>query len=308
MKSEIKSVYLAPKGLNELLVNEVGKVLAVHDRLIFSSEPFIDAHWAQNIWKNTQIISVESINDASKKLKALQKNWCLYSFTLHRRAKLIQEKLDLKPQQPLAFPTTLPKNVLGSWCLLDENTLLASTDCSSPFPNGEPIFIQDKNGPPNRAYLKLFEALTLAGKTPKKGEFCIDIGGSPGGWTWVIQKCGAEVLSIDRSPLDKKILNLKNVVFEKRDAFSLLPEVFKKKGRKVDWLFSDIICYPERLYDWLAIWIDSGICKNFICTLKFKGKPESNIIKNFASIPNSKVIHLFHNKNELTFIKLWQPS
>ena len=103
MKSEIKSVYLAPKGLNELLVNEVGKVLAVHDRLIFSSEPFIDAHWAQNIWKNTQIISVESINDASKKLKALQKNWCLYSFTLHRRAKLIQEKLDLKPQQPFCL-------------------------------------------------------------------------------------------------------------------------------------------------------------------------------------------------------------
>ena len=308
MKSEIKSVYLAPKGLNELLVNEVGKVLAVHDRLIFSSEPFIDAHWAQNIWKNTQIISVESINDASKKLKALQKNWCLYSFTLHRRAKLIQEKLDLKPQQPLAFPTTLPKNVLGSWCLLDENTLLASPDCTSPFPNGEPFFTQDKNGPPNRAYLKLFEALTLAGKTPKKGEFCIDIGGSPGGWTWVIQKCGAEVLSIDRSPLDKNISNLKNVEFEKRDAFSLLPEVFKKEGRQVDWLFSDLICYPEKLYDWLLMWIDSGNCKNFICTLKFKGKPESSIIKKFAAIPNSKVMHLFHNKNELTFIKLWRPT
>ena len=308
MKSEIQSVYLSPKGLSELLLNEIGAVIAVHDRLIFSSEPFIEAHWAQNIWKNTQIISFESINDASKKLKTLQKNWCLYSFTLHRRAKLIQDKLNLKPQKPLAFPNNLSKNVLGSWCLLDENTLLASTDCSSPFPNGEPIFIQDKNGPPNRAYLKLFEALTLAGQTPKQGEFCIDIGGSPGGWTWVIQKCGAEVLSIDRSPLDKKIINLKNVAFEKRDAFSLLPEVFKKEGRQVDWLFSDLICYPEKLYDWLSMWIDSGICKNFICTLKFKGKPEFGIVKKFAAIPNSKVIHLFHNKNELTFIKLWRPT
>tara|TARA_Y100001960_G_scaffold155980_1_gene164259 strand:- start:776 stop:1702 length:927 start_codon:yes stop_codon:yes gene_type:complete len=308
MKSEIQSVYLAPQGLSELLLKEVGTVVAVHDRLIFSSKPFIDAHWAQNIWKNTQIISIESISDAAKKLKALQKNWCLYSFTLHRRAKLIQKKLGLKPEKPLLFPTRLPRNVLGSWCLLDQNTLLASTDCSSPFPNGKPIFIQDKNGPPNRAYLKLFEALTLAGQTPRSGEFCIDIGGSPGGWTWVIQKCGAEVLSIDRSPLDKKILNLKNVIFEKRDAFSLLPEVFKKEGKQVDWLFSDLICYPEKLYDWLSMWIDSGICKNFICTLKFKGKPESNIIKKFVVIPNSKVIHLFHNKNELTFIKLWRPD
>ena len=103
MKSEIQSVYLAPKGLSELLLNEIETVIAVHDRLIFSSKPFIDAHWAQNIWKSTQIISIESINDAAKKLIALQKNWCLYSFTLHRRAKLIQEKLNLKPQKPLLF-------------------------------------------------------------------------------------------------------------------------------------------------------------------------------------------------------------
>ncbi|MBM14665.1 MAG: hypothetical protein CMH75_01005 [Nitrospina sp.] len=308
MLSEIKSAYLAPKGLNELLLNEVEAVIAVHDRLIFSSKPFIEAHWAQNIWKNTKIISIGSINDASKKLKALQKNWCLYSFTLHRRAKLIQEKLNFKPQKPLKFPITFPKTDLGSWCLLDENTLLASTDCSSPFPNGEPSFIQNKDDPPNRAYLKLFEALTLAGKTPKQGEFCIDIGSSPGGWTWAIQKCGASVLSIDRSPLDKKISNLKNVEFQKRDAFSLLPEVFIKEGRQIDWLFSDVICYPEKLYEWLSVWIKSGICKNFICTLKFKGKPESSIIKKFTTIPNSKVIHLFHNKNELTFIKPWQPA
>ncbi|MBC8283201.1 MAG: hypothetical protein H8E32_05250, partial [Nitrospinae bacterium] len=138
----------------------------------------------------------------------------------------------------------------------------------------------------------------------KAGEFCIDIGGSPGGWAWVIQKCGAEVLSIDRSPLDERISNLKGVSFQKRDAFFLLPEEFEKEGKKVDWLFSDVICYPEKLYDWLSLWIDSGICKNFICTIKFKGEPEPGIIKKFAAIPNSKVVHLFHNKNELTFMKL----
>ena len=205
----------------------------------------------------------------------------------------------------MSFPTPLPsKGVRGSWCLLNENTLLASKDCTSPFPNGESSFIEDKNGPPNRAYLKLYESLTLAEKIPVEGEFCIDIGGSPGGWAWVVQKCGAEVLSIDRSPLDEKISNLKGVSFEKRDAFSLLPEEFIEKGQSVDWLFSDVICYPEKLYDWLSIWVDSGICKNFICTIKFKGKPEKNIIKKFAAIPNSKVLHLFHNKNELTFFRL----
>lgn len=302
MTTEIQSAYLAPEGLMELLKKEVDGMVAVHDRLILSSEPFIKAHWAQNIWKNPITLSIDSINDGAKQLKSIQRNWCLYSFTLHRRAKLIEEKLNSRAQNPLLFPATIPKVALGSWCLLDENTLLASSDCSSPFPNGEPEFIEDKKGPPNRAYLKLYEALTLAGKTPKAGDFCIDIGGSPGGWAWVIQKCDAEVLSIDRSPLDQKVSRLKGVLFEKRDAFSVLPDEFA--GRKVDWLFSDVICFPEKLYDWLRVWIDSGVCKNFICTIKFKGEPEIEIIKKFAAIPKSKVVHLFHNKNELTFIKL----
>ena len=305
MTVEIKSAYLAPEGLSEPLLKEVDGVIAIHNQLILSSQPFINAHWAQNIWKNPITLPIDSINDAAKKLKSIQRNWCLYSFTLHRRAQLIQEKLNFIKPKPMSFPTPLPsKGVMGSWCLLNENTLLASTDCTSPFPNGESSFIEDKNGPPNRAYLKLYESLTLAEKTPVEGEFCIDIGSSPGGWAWVIQKCGAEVLGIDRSPLDEKISNLKGVSFEKRDAFSLLPEEFIEKGQSVDWLFSDVICYPEKLYEWLSIWIDSGICKNFICTIKFKGEPEKDIIKKFAAIPNSKVLHLFHNKNELTFFRL----
>jgi 23S rRNA (cytidine2498-2'-O)-methyltransferase len=306
MTAEIKSAYLAPEGLSEPLSKEIDGVIAVHDRLILSSKPFVNAHWAQNIWKNPVVLPVDSINNAAKKLKAIQRNWCLYSFTVHRRAQLIQGKLNSKKLKAQIFPSSLSENPLGSWCLLDENTLLASADCSSPFPNGEPSFIEDKDGPPNRAYLKLYEALTFAGKTPGEGEFCIDIGGSPGGWAWVIQKCGAEVLSVDRSPLDEKISNLKGVSFEKRDAFSLLPAEFIEKGQSVDWLFSDVICYPEKLYDWLSVWIDSGICKNFICTIKLKGQPEMDIIKKFAAIPNSKVLHLFYNKNELTFFRLDQ--
>ena len=304
MTAEIKSAYLAPEGLNELLLKEIEGVIAVQDRLILSSQPFINACWAQNIWKNPKVIPIDSINDAAKKLESNQRNWCLYSFTLHRRAKLIAEKLNSKKPKLLTFPTSLSGDPLGSWCLLDENTILASADCTSPFPNGIPSFIEDKSGPPNRAYLKLYEALTLAEKTPQTREFCIDIGGSPGGWAWVIQKCGAEVLSIDRSPLDEKISKLKGVSFKKRDAFSLLPEEFEKEGRSVDWFFSDVICYPEKLYDWLLVWINSGICKNFICTIKLKSESGKDIIKKFSAIPNSKVVHLFHNKNELTYFNL----
>ncbi|MDG1929621.1 MAG: hypothetical protein P8I45_07895 [Nitrospinaceae bacterium] len=171
MTAEIKSAYLAPEGLNELLLKEIEGVIAVQDRLILSSQPFINAYWAQNIWKNPKVIPIDSINDAAKKLESNQRNWCLYSFTLHRRAKLIAEKLNSKKPKLLTFPTSLSGDPLGSWCLLDENTILASADCTSPFPNGIPSFIEDKSGPPNRAYLKLYEALTLAKKIPKIREF-----------------------------------------------------------------------------------------------------------------------------------------
>ncbi|MBT5632229.1 MAG: hypothetical protein HOJ13_05825, partial [Nitrospina sp.] len=265
MNPEIKSAYLAADGLTEPLLDELNGVIAVHDRLILSSKTFIDAHWAQNTWVNPQTLHIDSINDAAKKLKAIQPNWCLYSFTLHRRANLILEKLQAVKFNPIVFSSLSPVPP-GTFTLLDENTLLASADCSSPFPNGEAHFVEDKNGPPNRAYLKLYEALTLAGVKPEPGEFCIDVGGSPGGWAWVIQQCGAEVLSIDRSPLSPSVAKLQGVTFQKRDAFSLLPEDFEREGKTVDWLFSDLICYPEKLYEWILKWVESGICKNFICT------------------------------------------
>jgi len=308
MPESIQSAYLAPEGYLEPLLHELKGVVAFHNRLVLSSQPVKEAYLAQNIWRNPKTLHIESINDAAKQLKAIQRNWFLYSHTLHRRANLILEKLPPVKCRPLSFPSPLPISPLGSFTLLDENTLLASAECSSPFPNGEAHFIEDKEGPPNRAYLKLYEALTLAGTQPQPGEFCIDVGGSPGGWAWVIHQCGAEVLCIDRSPLSSSVAELKGVSFQKRDAFTLLPEEFQAQGRRIDWLFSDVICYPEKLYEWILRWVEAGICKNFICTIKFKGGPDLSIVDKFAAIPNSRVLHLYHNKNELTWFKISSPS
>ena len=51
-----------------------------------------------------------------------------------------------------------------------------------------------------------------------------------------------------------------------------------------------------------------GFAKNFICTIKFKGKPDLSIVDKFDAIPNSRVLHLFQNKNELTWFKLGGPA
>ena len=305
MKLKIKSAYLAPEGFQDQLAKELEGAHSCHGRLIVTDRhPAKPPFWAQNIWRDPLLISIQSISDAAKKLHALQRNWSLYSFQLHRRAQLIQEQLPHVSAKPLNFPAPLPQSPLGSWTLLDRDTILAASDCSSLFPNGEVKFVEDKKSPPNRAYLKLWEALTLVDQYPRSGQSCIDVGASPGGWTWVLAKLGAEILSIDRSLLDARVSEMPGVHFQKQDAFSLSPEELPGSWKKIDWLFSDLVCYPEKLFDWVMLWVESGMCDNFICTIKFQGDGDYHMAQKFADIPNSRVLHLFQNKHELTWIKL----
>jgi 23S rRNA (cytidine2498-2'-O)-methyltransferase len=103
--------------------------------------------------------------------------------------------------------------------LLDAGTILAASDCQSPFPNGEARFVEDREGPPNRAYLKLWEALTLIGRQPGPGDLCLDLGASPGGWSWVLAKLGARVIAVDKAPLAPAIAAMPGVEVHKASAF-----------------------------------------------------------------------------------------
>src|SRR6516162_156805 len=113
------------------------------------------------MWLNPRKFSFQSISEAANHLRAIQRNWWLHSVGTHRRAKLIQEQLPPLKPKPLTFPSKLPAAPLGSFTLLDENTMLYSAECSSPFPDGEVEFVENKTDPPSRAYLKLWELFTL---------------------------------------------------------------------------------------------------------------------------------------------------
>jgi 23S rRNA (cytidine2498-2'-O)-methyltransferase len=198
---------------------------------------------------------------------------------------------------------------MGAFTLLDEGRLLASARCTSPFPNGEFEFEEDREGPPSRAYRKLWEALVLAGRMPGPGDRCLDAGASPGGWTWALAGLGAEVTAVDRADLEPRIAALPNVRTLRHDAFTLKPEDLGP----VDWLFSDVICYPPALFDWVERWLASGMARNFVCTIKMQGADfDRATTERFEAIPGSRVVHLWHNRHELTWIKVegdgWQGS
>jgi len=137
------------------------------------------AAWAQNVWYAPRRLAIASIGDAARQLRAVQRNWAVYSWEFHRRAALIQEKLPKVSAKPLRFGDLAPSAPLGAWTLLDAHTVLATAHCSSPFPNGEAQFIEDREAPPSRAYLKLWEALTVIGARPGPGDLCLDLGAAP---------------------------------------------------------------------------------------------------------------------------------
>jgi 23S rRNA (cytidine2498-2'-O)-methyltransferase len=93
---------------------------------------------------------------------------------------------------------------------------------------------------------------------------------------------------------------LPGVAFRQESAFALDPAA----ARPVDWLFSDVVCYPARLYRLVEAWLQSGHARNFVCTLKFQGATDFAAMRLFAAIPGSRLMHLHHNKHELTWVKL----
>ncbi|MCX7948539.1 MAG: hypothetical protein N2509_00350 [Treponemataceae bacterium] len=257
------------------------------------------AFWVQNIWLNPFMAHFTSISEAARLLKSIQRNWAPLLVRNFRRGQLIQEQLPHIPlDKPREFPFVVPPAPMGAWTLFDEHTLLASAHTTSPFPGGTIQFVENKIDPPSRAYLKLQEALVRLGAWPGPGDLCIDAGASPGGWTWVLTRLGAQVIAIDRAPLAPHLMEHPLVRYVKHDAFTLKPQDLGP----VDWVFSDVICYPPRLFGWIEQWLSLGLAKNYVCTIKMQGDPDMETTARFAAIPGSTVVHLSYNKHELTWL------
>lgn len=296
------TAYLAADGFEAQLREELRRadvaIALEHGRLLVADGPPVSSAWAANVWHDCAELPAGSIGAAAKALRDIQRNWAMYAPLHHRRAALIQERLPHVSAKPIVFPAAAPTASLGSWTLLAPDRLLASARCSAPFPNGEVQFVEDRAGPPNRAYLKLWEALVRLRRWPQANERCLDLGASPGGWTWVLARLGARVVSVDKAPLEPRIAAMPGVEWRGESAFALEPE----SVGPVDWLFSDIICYPTRLLRLVERWRTSRLVKNFVCTIKFQGGTDHDAATAFAALPGAQVLHLHHNKHELTLL------
>lgn len=260
-------------------------------------------YWARTSFLKPFILHFDSIGEAASALKEIQRNWAPYQYQNFRRAALIQDKLPYINLKVRKFPVEIPKSPIGVYTLIDDKTILASALTSSYIPAGRIEFVEDHENPPSRAYLKIQESLTMArllfdAELPGPESRCFEAGACPGGWTWVLVNLGSQVYAVDRAELAPSLMGNPLVTFQAHDAFTLKPEDIGK----CDWVFSDVICYPERLLEWVKVWLDSGLTKNMICTIKMQGEIDYEIVSKFAAIPDSRVVHLNYNKHELTWI------
>ncbi len=297
----IRAAYLAAEGFETSLAAELERagigVSGWHGRLALSPDPPRHAAWALETWLEPREVAIASVGGAAGALRAVQRNWAALGVAHHRRMALITARLPPVAARPLLFPAPAPASHLGAWTLLAPDRLLFSPTKTSPFPNGECRFVEDHIGPPSRAYLKLWEALTRLAEHPAPGEACVDLGAAPGGWTWALAGLGASVVAVDKAPLDPRVAAMPGVSARVDSAFALTPW-------PVDWLVSDVVAYPDRLLALVRRWIDTAPPRRIVCTLKFQGETDHATAAAFAAIDGGTVAHLFHNKHELTF--LWR--
>ncbi len=311
------NTYFSKPEFVSLLIQELGdpeaRVFNSPGLSIVLSQQKGEPAFALDIWQEAQIAQIDSIGHAVKLLKSQGIFGYHKAFSHQGRGVLIQETLRKVPDfNGIVFPiapdiapdvTGIKKlKKWGGFCLLDAHTLLFSKNVWKAIPGGVITFLENKNDPPNRAYLKLWEALTWWGVYPKPGDQCVDFGASPGGWSWVLSTFGAHVLAIDKAPLAPSLQRLTHIESRHVSAFSIKPGSLGA----LDWFVADIACYPERLLPWIQAWIASHTLKRMICTIKLQGAVDLKVIRAFQEIPHGRVIHLWHNKHELTF--LWPAT
>ena len=169
----------------------------------------------------------------------------------------------------------------------------------APWPGGDAPVAEDR-GPPSRAYQKLLEAFAWMEAAPTAGERCVDLGASPGGWTAVALGRKARVTAVDRAPLAEPLRRDPRLTMELGNAFTYAPPA------PVDWLLCDVIAEPQRSIALVSRWLEEGLARNLVVTVKFKGETEYGQL---AALPDlfarlqptfARIKQLAHNKNEVT--------
>jgi 23S rRNA (cytidine2498-2'-O)-methyltransferase len=185
---------------------------------------------------------------------------------------------------------------------------VSEVDNSSRWPMGI-VRLRMPSSAPSRSTLKLAEALTefLDEKERAKrlapGMTAVDLGASPGGWSWQLVKHGLMVLAVDNGPMDAALLDSGQVKHRRDDGFHFRP------AEPVDWMVCDMIESPSKIARLAAKWVAEGWCRESIFNLKLPMKKRWEEVERCRAIIDEalggggyylRFKQLYHDREEVT--------
>ena len=179
---------------------------------------------------------------------------------------------------------------------------------SSPWPMGI-VRLRMPSAAPSRSTLKLAEALLEfldereRAKRLVAGMSAVDLGASPGGWTWQLVQRGLMVLAVDNGAIDARLLESGQVKHRRDDGFHFRP------ADPVDWMVCDMVESPSKIARLAAKWIAEGWCRESIFNLKLPMKKRWEEVERCRGIIGEalggsgyylRFKQLYHDREEVT--------
>lgn len=188
---------------------------------------------------------------------------------------------------------------------------LSYSENNSPLENGI-MRLKFPNEAPSRSTLKLEEAFLQF--IPKQewdqrlsgGMRAVDLGASPGGWTYQLVKRSMMVTAIDNGPMAESLMETGQVRHLMVDGFK-----FEPHKNNVYWLVCDMIEQPQRVAERIGDWLVNGWCQETIFNLKLPMKKRYETVSEILQQLEQRLIdagikyrlqakHLYHDREEVT--------
>jgi len=183
----------------------------------------------------------------------------------------------------------------------------AMVDAAAPWPGGIPR-LKFPQAAPSRSTLKLEEALMVLldegerERWLKPGMRAVDLGASPGGWTWQLVARSLHVTAVDNGPMDAALLGSGLVEHLRSDGFRYRP------SKPVDWLVCDMVEQPRRVAALMAQWLADGACRHAVFNLKLPMKKRYDEVQQCFSLVREalggrvelRAKQLYHDREEIT--------
>lgn len=175
---------------------------------------------------------------------------------------------------------------------------------SSPWPMGIPR-LRMPGSAPSRSTVKLAEAFAefVPGREFPPGLSAVDLGASPGGWTWQLVKRGFHVIAVDNGPMDAALMDSGQVKHRREDGLRFRP------AEPVDWMVCDMVESPSRIARLVAQWIAEGWCSESIFNLKLPMKKRWEEVERCRGLIDEalggggyylRLKQLYHDREEVT--------